>query len=831
MITPTECPRGRARSASESSTTRLRAERVADLRPVDRDLRDAVAAELVADVLVLAARACQSTAMARSLLYRAMQVEAWLTARRAPRRPERPAVNAHDLRRAVRRGHARRARPARARRAGRRPRRARAARRRGLRRRAARRLLRARSPCRSTCACRTRSRPPARRARRSSTRRWHGTSPPRPPAGDPRPRRAGDRRPHERDDGAPKAVELTYGNWLWSALGSAVALGLDPRRALAVRAAADPRRRPVDPRAQRDRRHDGALHERLDTERGPARLERRDDSSRSSRRRSRGCSTPGCSEPPALRCALLGGAPIPPRAAASAPRGRRPGRDDLRADRGVLAGHDDGCAAVLHARRDRRRRRDPRQRPDGRAGGGALRTGDLGASTSDGRLRVTGRKADTIVTGGENVAPAEVEAVLEAHPAVAEAAVHGAARPRVGRGGRRDRRAAAGRDATAEELRAHAAARLAAHKVPKAIAFARRRSRARAPGKLLRHELLRGPGAAATWPPDATPEPRRMDPEAFRAESRERWEEAAPGWAARADALQRRPQPVSRWLVEPTRGRSRGTRSSSCGRARRHRPARRRARAPGGKLIVTDGAEAMVEAPRERARGARASRTSRRARWRPSGSTCRPRRSTASCAAGATCCSPTRRPRCARRGACCAPAAASRSPRGPTPERNPWLAASTGAHREPACASRRRPASPGRSRSPSPAHDRGRCSTTPASTSSWSSTLDFTFRSSDLDAWLDHQLDCRRRLREQSPARPGRAHRAARRRSTRASRRGRPPDGSVGVPARAPWRPRERLTQIRSRAPCSTTTTRISASSTARPSPSSATAPRATPTP
>ena len=35
---------------------------------------------------------------------------------------------------------------------------------------------------------------------------------------------------------APKPIELTYGNLLWSALGSAVALGLDPRRALAVRA-------------------------------------------------------------------------------------------------------------------------------------------------------------------------------------------------------------------------------------------------------------------------------------------------------------------------------------------------------------------------------------------------------------------------------------------------------------------------------------------------------------------------------------------------------------------------------------------------------------------
>ncbi len=63
---------------------------------------------------------------------------------------------------------------------------------------------------------------------------------------------------------------------------------------------------------------------------------------------------------------------------------------------------------------------------------GWLRTGDLGVLTGDGRLRMVGRVKDVFRVGGENVAPAEVEEVLLAHPAVATAQVVGVPDARLG---------------------------------------------------------------------------------------------------------------------------------------------------------------------------------------------------------------------------------------------------------------------------------------------------------------------------------------------------------------------------------------------------------------
>ena len=94
----------------------------------------------------------------------------------------------------------------------------------------------------------------------------------------------------------------------------------------------------------------------------------------------------------------------------------------------VLAGHGAGgprSPGEIWVRSHDSLAAAPPGRPDAPVSRVPVRTGDIGWFDADGRLFVSGRVDDMIITGGENVYPVEVEHVLEHHPAVLEAAVTG----------------------------------------------------------------------------------------------------------------------------------------------------------------------------------------------------------------------------------------------------------------------------------------------------------------------------------------------------------------------------------------------------------------------
>jgi acyl-CoA synthetase (AMP-forming)/AMP-acid ligase II len=128
-----------------------------------------------------------------------------------------------------------------------------------------------------------------------------------------------------------------------------------------------------------------------------------------------------------------------------------------------------------------------------------LHTGDLG-ELRDGMLYLTTRRTDLILRGGENVYPVEIENCLEAHPAVAEAAVVGVPDEELGQ------QVCAVvvplRSATADEtdLAAHVQRHLAYFKVPSRWVLRSEPLPRNALGKLLRAELLDALTGAAPQP-------------------------------------------------------------------------------------------------------------------------------------------------------------------------------------------------------------------------------------------------------------------------------------------------------------------------------------------
>ena len=331
--------------------------------------------------------------------------------------------------------------------------------------------------------------------------------------------------------GRPKGAMLTYGNHLWSAVGSALNLGLrEDDRWLAclplfhVGGLAILMRSVIysipavvhesfDPAAVNRTINDGdativsvvsAMLQRMLEEQGLREY------------------------PPTLRCVLVGGGPVPQRlleecAERHVPVVQTYGLTEAASQVATLAPEDalgklGSAGKPLFPTQVRILADDGSLQPPHEAGeiavrgptvmagyhnqpeateravrDGWLHTGDIGYLDDDGYLYVEDRRDDLIVSGGENVYPAEVEAVLASHPAVAQAGVIGLADDRWGQTVAAAVTLRDGERVRPEELQAFCRTLLAGYKVPSLVRIADDLPRDAA-GKLVRHALRDG------WP-------------------------------------------------------------------------------------------------------------------------------------------------------------------------------------------------------------------------------------------------------------------------------------------------------------------------------------------
>jgi fatty-acyl-CoA synthase len=119
---------------------------------------------------------------------------------------------------------------------------------------------------------------------------------------------------------------------------------------------------------------------------------------------------------------------------------------------------------------------------------GWLRTGDIGIADHEGFITIRDRTKDLIISGGENIYPAEVEDALYQHPAVAECAVIGVPDPHWGEVGLA---LVVPRDGTTPDpaqLLGFLAGRIAKYRIPKSVVFTDSLPRT-ASGKVLKSEL------------------------------------------------------------------------------------------------------------------------------------------------------------------------------------------------------------------------------------------------------------------------------------------------------------------------------------------------------
>lgn len=128
---------------------------------------------------------------------------------------------------------------------------------------------------------------------------------------------------------------------------------------------------------------------------------------------------------------------------------------------------------------------------------GWLHTGDLARLDEDGYLYIVERKKDMIISGGENIYPAEVESVLSTLPQCAEVAVIGVPDPQWGEAVCMIARLKEGRSLTLDEVRAHCAGKLGKYKIPRKVILSDQPLPRNPTGKLLKR-ILRENFAADT---------------------------------------------------------------------------------------------------------------------------------------------------------------------------------------------------------------------------------------------------------------------------------------------------------------------------------------------
>jgi fatty-acyl-CoA synthase len=118
-----------------------------------------------------------------------------------------------------------------------------------------------------------------------------------------------------------------------------------------------------------------------------------------------------------------------------------------------------------------------------------LKTGDLGRQDADGYLYIVDRAKDMILSGGENIYPAEIEAVLAHHPEIAEVAVVGLADPHWGEVPCAVVVPKPGCRPNLQDLQQRCEIMLARYKVPRRFEFRELPLPRNATGKLLKHEI------------------------------------------------------------------------------------------------------------------------------------------------------------------------------------------------------------------------------------------------------------------------------------------------------------------------------------------------------